>query len=58
MRQIIIDLNMYPINRPILLVANARDKFDENLKLIDGESLQTLRAVLSSLVEWTRKLQR
>jgi len=58
LRQIIIDLNMYPINRPILLVANARDKFDENLKLIDGESLQTLRAVLSSLVEWTRKLQR
>ena len=58
LRQIIIDLNMYPINRPLLLVANARDKFDENLKLIDGESLQTLRAVLSSLVEWTRKLQR
>ncbi len=58
LRQIMIDLNMYPINRPLLLVANARDKFDENLKLIDGESLQTLRAVLSSLVEWTRKLQR
>jgi chromate reductase len=58
LRQIMIDLNMYPINRPLLLVANARDKFDENLRLIDEESLQTLREVLSSLVEWTRKLQR
>jgi chromate reductase, NAD(P)H dehydrogenase (quinone) len=58
LRQIMIDLNMYPINRPLLLVANARDKFDENLKLSDEESLQTLRDVLSSLVDWTRRLQR
>src|SRR5260370_11759914 len=52
LRQIIIDLNMSPINRPILLVANARDKFDENLKLIDGGRLQPLRAVLSSRLAW------
>ena len=58
LRQIMIDLNMYPINRPLLLVANAGDKFDENLKLTDEESLQTLRDVLSSLVDWTRRLQR
>ena len=58
LRQIMIDLNMYPINRPLLLVANAEDKFDDNLKLTDEESLQTLRKVLSRLVEWTRKLQR
>src|SRR5438309_1231624 len=58
LRQIMIDLNMYPINRPLLLVANAKDKFNENLQLTDKETLQTLRDVLSSLVEWTRKLQR
>jgi chromate reductase, NAD(P)H dehydrogenase (quinone) len=58
LRQIMIDLNMYPINRPLLLVANANDKFNHDLQLIDEESLQTLRDVLSSLVEWTRKLQR
>jgi chromate reductase, NAD(P)H dehydrogenase (quinone) len=58
LRQIMIDLNMYPINRPLLLVANARDRFDENLKLTDEESLQTLKDVLSSLVNWTRRLQR
>jgi chromate reductase len=58
LRQIMIDLNMYPINRPLLLVANAKDKFSEDLRLTDGETLQTLRDVLSGLVEWTRRLQR
>ena len=58
LRQIMIDLNMYPINRPLLLVANAKDKFNDDLQLIDEESLQTLRDVLSSLAEWTRKLQK
>src|SRR6266446_1127140 len=57
LRQIMVDLNMYPINRPLLMVANAKDKFDENLKLTDEETLQTLRDVLSSLVEWTHKLR-
>src|SRR5207253_10749746 len=32
LRQIMIDLNMYPINRPQLLVANAKDKFNEDLQ--------------------------
>ena len=58
LRQIMIDLNMYPINRPLLLVANAKDKFSEDLQLTDEETIQTLRDVLSSLVEWTRRLHR
>jgi chromate reductase len=58
LRQIMIDLNMHSINRPLLLVANARDKFNENLQLTDEESRQTLQDVLLTLVEWTRRLQR
>ena len=58
LRQIMIDLNMHSINRPLLLVANADEKFNQDLKLVDDQVLQTLRYVLSSLVEWTRKLQR
>jgi len=58
LRQIMIDLNMYPINRPQLMVANAGDKFGEDLQLTDEESRQTLRDVLSCLVDWTLKLQR
>jgi chromate reductase len=58
LRQIMIDLNMYPINRPLLLVANAKDKFGEDLQLTDEETIQTLRDVLSALMEWTHRLQR
>ena len=58
LRQIMIDLNMYSINRPLLLVANAKDKFNQDLKLTDEETIQTLREVLSALVEWTRRLLR
>lgn len=58
LRQIMIDLNMYPINRPLLLVANAKDKFNQDLKLTDEETIQTLREILSALVEWTRRLHR
>jgi chromate reductase, NAD(P)H dehydrogenase (quinone) len=57
LRQILVDLNMYPINRPLLLVANADEKFDSNMKLTDQQIVETLRALLARLVEWTIKLQ-
>lgn len=58
LRTIMVDLNMYPINRPLLLVANAHEKFDTNLKLIDTETGETLRNLLAGLVGWTRLLKR
>ncbi len=57
LRQILVDLNMYPINRPLLLVANEDEKFDANMRLIDPQILETLRTLLVRLGEWTRKLQ-
>ena len=57
LRQILVDLNMYPINKPQLLVAKAQEHFDANLKLTDSEFRGTLRGLLSSLVEWTRRLR-
>ncbi|MEM2373429.1 MAG: NAD(P)H-dependent oxidoreductase [Thermoproteota archaeon] len=35
LRQVLIALNMYPINRPEVMVPLAREKFDENGRLID-----------------------
>ncbi len=58
LRTIMVDLNMYPINRPLLLVANAHEKFDTNLKLTDTETAETLRNLLAGLVDWTRLLKR
>ena len=57
LRQILVDLNMHPLNRPLLLVANEEDKFDANMKLTDPQIRETLRNMLVRLEEWTRKLQ-
>ncbi len=56
LRQIMVDLNMHPINQPQLLVARAQGKFDEDLKLTDGRSREILRDLIVALVEWTGKL--
>jgi chromate reductase len=56
LRQILVDLNMYPINRPQLLFANAEEKFDRSPHLADERSRQLLRELLFALVAWTRKL--
>jgi hypothetical protein len=50
-----VDLNMHPINQPQLLLARAREKFDDNLKLVDAASLKTLQSLLDALVEWSRR---
>ena len=56
LRQIMIDLNMNVINRPLLLVANADEKFDANMKLVDPQIRETLRNLLVRLEEWTRMI--
>ncbi len=53
LRQIMVDLNMYPINQPQLLLARAGEKFDASLKLVDSASRETLQNLLAALVEWT-----
>jgi len=57
LRQIMVDLNIHPINQPqlLLLLARAGEKFDANLKLVDSASLKTLQSLLDALVEWSRR---
>ncbi len=57
LRQIMVDLNMHPINQPQLLVARAEEKFDGDLGLADKRSRELLRNLLAALVEWARRLQ-
>jgi len=57
LRQIMVDLNMFPINRPQLIVANGEGKFDAKMKLTDPQIRETLRNLLIRLEEWTRKLR-
>jgi chromate reductase len=57
LRQIMVDIDMYPINTPQLLVGEAETKFDKNLKLTDEQTRKILRDLLVSLVDWTRRLR-
>ena len=56
LRQILVDLNVYAINQPQLLVARAQDAFDSDGKLKDPQVRETLRIVLSNLVNWSAKI--
>jgi chromate reductase len=56
LRQILVDLNMYAINQPQLLLARAQDSFDSDLKLKDPQSRETLKTILQTLASWTKKI--
>ena len=57
LRQIMWDLNMYPINKPQLLIARAQEAFDNDLRLKDDLARETLKAVLQNLVNWAAKIK-
>lgn len=57
LRQIMIDLNMYAMNQPQLLVAEARGKFDSEPKLTDDKVRARLRDFVMALVDWTKRMQ-
>jgi chromate reductase len=56
LRQTCVFLNMYPINKPLVIVTFAQDKFDANGKLVDGNTKKFLKQLLENLANWTRKL--
>src|SRR5690348_3305460 len=53
LRQSFIYLNMYPLNQPEVMIANAARKFDEQGKLTDEPTRELIRKFLDALVEWT-----
>jgi chromate reductase len=57
LRQTFVFLNMYPINRPEVIVTFAHDKFDTNGRLVDDTTKTLLRQLLQNLANWTRKLK-
>ena len=56
LRQTCVFLNMYPINKPLVIVTFAQDKFDADGKLVDDNTKKFLRQLLENLANWTRKL--
>ena len=57
LRQSFVFLNMYAVNQPEVMVANAHKHFDQDGKLIDETAKKLIRQLLEELVSWTRRLQ-
>lgn len=57
LRQCFIFLNMYPVNKPEVMISNASQKFDEQGNLTDAKTRELIGQLLRSLAAWTAKLK-
>jgi chromate reductase, NAD(P)H dehydrogenase (quinone) len=58
LRQMFVFLNMFPLNQPEVMIANADEKFDDEGNLRDEKTAQKIRELLEALADWTRKLRK
>jgi chromate reductase len=56
LRQTFVWLNMYPLNKPEILVPFANEKIDRDGKVTDQKTKEKIKELLESLIVWTRKL--
>lgn len=56
LRQVFVFLDMYPLNKPEVMIGEAADRFDSDGNLIDERSRELIRDLLQNLVDWTRNL--
>lgn len=57
LRHSMVFLNMYPVNRPEVMIAQAQNKFDAAGHLTDETARGFIRDLLAGLAAWTRKLR-
>ena len=56
LRQILVFLNMFPINQPEVMIGNAAARFDQAGNLTDETTEGLIRLLLQNLVAWTQRL--
>src|ERR1700693_5797887 len=56
LRQILVALNLFALNQPEVVIANAAHRFDENGNLIHEPTKQLIRELLKNLVNWTCRI--
>jgi chromate reductase, NAD(P)H dehydrogenase (quinone) len=56
LRQMMVFLNMFPINQPEVMIGNAQERFDAQGNLMDDATKDFIRQLLQNLVEWTRRI--
>ena len=56
LRQMMVFLNMFPVNQPEVMIGNASERFDADGNLTDDATKEFIRQLLQNLVEWTRRI--
>jgi len=56
LRQIFVFLNMFPINKPEVMISNAAKRFDAEGNLTDDVTKDLIRQLLQNLVDWTQRI--
>lgn len=57
LRQSCVFLNMYPLNRPEVMVPFAQEKIDDQGRLTDPRTRDKIAELLAALIVWARRLQ-
>lgn len=57
LRQVMVFLDMHPLNKPEVMIGHAADKFDADGRLTDEKTREYIRKMLVALVGWTRRLK-
>ena len=58
LRQSLVFLNTFPLNRPEVMVPFAADKVDGSGRLTDDKTREKIKELLESLAAWTRRLNK
>jgi chromate reductase len=56
LRQVMVFLNMFPVNQPEVMISAANERFDAAGNLSDEETREFVRRLVQSLVDWTRRI--
>lgn len=56
LRQVMVFLNMFPVNQPEVMIAKAHERFDAEGNLTDEKTKEFIRLLLQGLVDWTRRI--
>ncbi len=56
LRKMMVFLNMFPINKPEVMIGNCSNKFDAEGNLNDDATRDIILRMLEALIAWTRKI--
>jgi chromate reductase len=55
LRQSLVFLNMYPLNKPEVMVPLAQEKIDQEGRVTDPKTREKIKELIDALIIWTRK---